>query len=252
MKTPCQCPPALRAAPPRGFSLIELLVAMAITAIIMLVLLSLVGQSTTSYTQTQRAVNTLSQARAFLQFFDREISTRLPRTPLIHEKGSGSGANSSDKIAFVRAISLDEQTSATPGDLGTSIYYVDFTTEGSNPISPKLFRKTLNPEETQTLIETAGNPAFPAVSPANDEPIIPNVLKFEAKPKYRDGSGKLKDWTKSSPEPPAVIELTIQFIDDSSSQRFRSQADWDRLATAPRDTEVQLIRTYNRSIAIAK
>ena len=70
--------------------MIELLVAMAITSIIMVTLFSLVGQSTTSYTQTQRAVNAVSQARAFIQFFDRELSTRLPGTPMIHNRKSGS------------------------------------------------------------------------------------------------------------------------------------------------------------------
>ncbi len=45
----------------RGFTLIELLVSMAITTVLMLALFSLVGQSTTSYTQTQRAVNTVSR-----------------------------------------------------------------------------------------------------------------------------------------------------------------------------------------------
>jgi len=237
----------------KAFSMIELLVAMAITSIIMIVLLALVGQSTTSYTQTQRAVNTLSQARAFMQFFDRELSTRLTSTPLIHEAGTGSGSpSSSDKVAFIRATSQDEQSATNPGDLGTSIYYVDFTSEGTNSLSPKLFRKTLDPKETQTLIESGAIPPFPAISPSTDEPIIPNVLKFEAKPKYRDSAGNLKDWTTSSPVPPSVIDVLVKFIDDSSAQRFRTQTDWNRLASTPRDTERQLIRTFNRSIAIAK
>lgn len=233
--------------------MIELLVAMAITSIIMLVLLSLVGQSTTGYTQTQRAVNTLSQARAFMQFFDREISTRLPSTPLIYEtvKESG-GPSTSDKVAFIRAIPQDEQSTTSPGDLGTSIYYVDFTADSGNALSPKLFRKTLNPDDTQTLLESGTTPPLPALSPATDEPIIPNVLKFQAKPKYRNASGKLVDWTSSSTEPPSVIHVLVIFIDESSARRFRTQAEWDRLASTPHDTERQLIRTFNRSIAIAK
>lgn len=233
--------------------MVELLVAMAITAILMMTLFSLVGQSTTSYTQTQRAVNTLSQARAFMQFFDREISTRLPGTSLIHETGNASGGPAdSAKIAFIRAISIDEELNATPGDIGTSIYYVGFSEDKANRSSPKLFRKTYNPAETQTLLETGTNPPFPSTSPTTDEPLIPNILNFQATPKFSDAGGALKDWSTTSSAPPSLIEVSITFIDDSSAQRYRTEADWNRLATSPRDNERQIIRTFTRNIAIAK
>lgn len=239
----------------RGFSMIELLVAMAITSIIMVTLFSLVGQTTTSYTQTQRAVNAVSQARAFIQFFDRELSTRLPGTPLVHEKKSAAGGpSSSERIAFVRALTADEFTDTDPGDLGTSIYYVAFSNDGSRGESPKLFRKSLGPKETQEKIIEAGNtPALPTVDPTKDETIIPNVLSFEATPMFRDtANGGLTEWANGSPQPPSVVELEITFIDDSSAQRFKTQAEWNRLATAPRDNELQLVRTFTRNIAIAK
>lgn len=233
--------------------MIELLVAMAITSVIMIALFSLVGQSTASYTQTQRAVNAISQARAFIQFFGGEISTRLPSTPLIHESGTGTGPQGSERIAFFRALSIDEQQAATPGDLNLAYYYVEFSQDATNVQSPKLFRGTLNPTETQTVLETAGAPAFPNAKPALDEPIIPNVLRFEAKPKYFAGSpAEATDWTTASPAPPSMIELSIRFIDDSSAQRFRTKADWDRLATSPRENEKQIIRTFTRTFAIAK
>lgn len=234
--------------------MIELLVAMAITSIIMVTLFSLVGQSTTSYTQTQRAVNSVSQARAFIQFFDREISTRLPGTPLLHE------SESSDRLAFVRALTADESNDEDPGDLGTSIYYVDFSDDGTRGESPKLFRKNLGPEETQDLIEEGSTPAFPATDPSTDEQIIPNVLTFLATPMYRDSAtGDLEEWddtpdpiTGEAKDPPSVIELSITFIADSSAQRFKTRSEWTRLTTSPRDSELELIRTFTRNIAIAK
>lgn len=234
-----------------GFTMAELLVSMAITSVLLLALLALVGQSTDSYTQTQRAVNTLSQARAFLQFFDREISTRLPATRLIYEKGNGTGE--ADRIAFVRAISAAEESSTDPGDLNTSCYYVAFSADGANSESPKLFRGVLGASETQSLLSAGGVPVFPPADPASDEPIVPNVIRFEASPKYFTGSpAKPEDWTTSSTAPPSLIELTITFLDDSSAQRYRTRAEWDRLATSPRDNEKQFIRTFTRTIAIAE
>ena len=230
--------------------MIELLVSMAITAVLMLALFALVGQSTDSYTRTQRTVNTLSQARAFMQFFGREISTRLPGTPLIHEVENGG---TSEKIAFTRVISAEEEDADHPGDLNTSHYYVAYSADGTDAESPKLFRGVLKPAETQALLAGAPTPAFPAADPALDEPIVPNVLSFQATPKYYAGDpAELEPWTASSPAPPSLIELTIRFIDDSSARRFRTRAEWERLATAPRESELQLIRSFTRTISIAK
>jgi prepilin-type N-terminal cleavage/methylation domain-containing protein len=237
-----------------GFSLVELLVAMAITSVIMLALFSLVGQSTDGYTRTQRAVNSISQARAFIQFFGRELSTRLPGTPMIHEKASGSGVvEASEKIAFVRAVSSDEQQAAKPGDLNLVSYRVAFTQDTTNTVSPKLFRAARDPALTQTFLETPGSPAFPADDPALDEPIVANVIGFTAKPRHYSGTPPvLTDWTTTSPQNPSVIELTIRFIDDSTAQRFKTRAEWERIATAPRENEKPFIRTFTRTIAIAK
>lgn len=246
-----------------GFTLIELLVAMGVSSILMVALLSLVGMFTDNYTQTQRSLNSISQARSFLQFFDRELSTRLPDTPLIHEESSDSaGSSSSDKFAFVRTLTDDEQAAfgdlPTPehGDLGTSLYYVSYSDDPLFAPSYSLFRRSLGPEETQQLIEdslTNPDPTFPALIPEDGEPIIPNVLEFHAKPKYRDpADGELKDWIITDPVPPSVIEVEITFVEESAAQRYKTQAEWDRLAASPRDTELQFIRSFTRSIAIAK
>ncbi|MEP2776774.1 MAG: prepilin-type N-terminal cleavage/methylation domain-containing protein [Luteolibacter sp.] len=246
-----------------GFTLVELLVAMGITAILMIALLALVGTSTESYTQTQRSLNSISQARSFLQFFDREISTRLPGTPLIHKVDTATaGPASSDRLAVIRALTDDEQATyaaqTTPelGDLGTSIYYVDYADDPLFAPCYSLFRRSIGPEDTQKIIENTVSPPYPPFPPstqANGEPIIPFILDFTAKPKYRDPvNGELKDWVITDSEPPAVIELEITFVDDTAAQRYKTRDEWDRLATTPRDNELRFIRTFKRSIAIAK
>ncbi|MDP4996918.1 MAG: prepilin-type N-terminal cleavage/methylation domain-containing protein [Akkermansiaceae bacterium] len=264
MKTPTpahisKCPSRGRRA---GFTLIELLVSMAITSVLMLALLSLVGTFTENYTNTQRSLNSISQARSFLQFFDSELSTRLPNTPLIHEEDEDGSPSSSDKFAFIRALTDDEQATfgnlTTPdlGDLGTSLYYVEYSDDPLFAPCYNLYRRDLGPEETQQLIEdslTTPDPAFPASTPSEGEPIIPYVLRFRASPKYRDpADGELKDWEATDTEPPSVIELEITFVDESAAQRYKTQTEWDRLATSPRDNELRFIRTFTRSIAIAK
>jgi prepilin-type N-terminal cleavage/methylation domain-containing protein len=235
----------------RGFTLVELLIAMAITSVIMVVLLGIVTQSTDTYNRTQRAVNSLSQSRAFLQFFDREISTRLPQTPLIHQAGTGNTPDLSDKLAFVRTISIDEQSNTNPGDLGTSAYYLAYAPAIGDAVAPRLYRKVLTPAQTQVLLESP-TPGIPAADPT-DEAIIDNILSFQARPKLIDpASGEMKDWNINSTEPAAFIEITIRFVEESTSRRFKTKGEWDRLASSPTDDEIPLIQTFSRTIAIAK
>ena len=240
--------------------MIELLVAMSITSVIMVALFSLVGTTTDSYTRTQRAINTVSQARAFMRFFETEISTRLPSTYLIHVSSDSSGGpDASDMVAFVRVLSEDEQDALTeatppdPGDLGTAVYYVDYLDAPGNSVIPALFRKQLGPKETQEKIINPGTSAtFPSPDPANDEPIVLNLLEFTAQPQFVNTAGALEDWSPSSSESPSVLLLTIRFLDDSSALRFKTKDDWDRLATAPREQEKSLIRDFTRTITLAQ
>lgn len=231
----------------------ELLVTMAISSIVTLTLFSMVGQSSESYQQAQRGVNAIGQARAFIQFFERELSSRLPGTPLLYEKAGGDGSAASDRIAFFRAISIDEQDAANPGDINTSDYYLAYSVDHGAAESPKLFRGLLKPAESQALLESGALPGFPPANPLAAEPMVPNVLSFTAQPKFFQGNpARPIDWTSGSPSPPTLIELTIRFIDDSAAARFRTRADWERLATAPRREEQKLIRTFSRTISIAK
>ena len=251
-----------------GFTMVELLVSMAITSIIMVTLLSLIGQSTDTYTNTQRAVNSLSQARAFMQFFEKEISTNLASTYLLWKETTSSDTKTpdqSDKLLFFRTLTDDEQTTADPGDIGTTYYYVATTSDIGSAESPKLYRQALGPKESQELIEKDTGLTFPAQKPTQtqadaagtnltpDEAILYNVLGFSAQPQYRDSAGELQDWNSTLSVSPSVILLNIRFIDDSSSGRFKTKAQWDALAAADEDSkDFSLIRTFTRTIILAE
>jgi prepilin-type N-terminal cleavage/methylation domain-containing protein len=229
-----------------GFSLIELLVAMAITSIIMIALISLIGQSSSVYKESRNAVESLSDARSLLHFFEAELASRLPRTPLLTQTTDGGP----DILGYIRAGSFDEQLVATAGDLSTSVYYVAFSADAPNSVSPKLFRHHLDARKTQDLLEAPAPPAMPALDPANDEPLLHNVIRFEAKPKRQNAAGVYEPWTPESGGQPAVIEITIEITDDSSAARFKSQGAWLALRDGPERQSAKLIRRYSRIIPV--
>ncbi len=236
-----------------GFTLIELLVTMAISSVLLITLSAVVIQTTDGYALSQRAVNHLSQARAFFQIIDSEFSTRLPETPLIHRSSITGAPQSSDQITIVRALPNDEQNPEFPGDLATSCYYVAFVEEADQRAIPKLFRKILNPTETQNFIEAGEEAEFPEVDPTLDEPVIDFVLSFRATLMYLNPeTGNDEPWNKTILTPPSHIELIIRTVDESLSRRLTDEEAWNRLTIAPKKNDLQMIRTVSHRISIGK
>jgi prepilin-type N-terminal cleavage/methylation domain-containing protein len=236
-----------------GFTMIELLVTMAISSTLIVTLGVLITQTTDGYALSQGSVNHLSQARAFFQLFESELSVRLPDTPLIHVSSLPDGSQISDQIAFVRTRSNDEQSSDIHGDLATSCYYVAFVEEPKQRVIPKLFRKTLNPTETQNLMDAGDDAEFPEIDLKLDEPVIDSVLSFYASPIYLNpDTGNDEPWDKTIELPPSHIKLTIRTVDESLSLRLTSQASWNRLAMTPKESELQMIRTVSYNISIGR
>lgn len=234
----------------RGFTLIELLTSMAISSIILLFLFGLINQSSITYQSSQSAVNTLAEARAFFHFFESDLSSRLPNTPLLSEV-SPAGF---DKIGVIRAKSFDEPpASATPdSDLRSSMFYVAYTPDFAGTVSPKLFRSYLNATQTQALLDTSATPTIPPGDPTVDEPLIFNVVSFKAQPKFLNSSGNPENWLPSSNADPAFIDVTIEIIDDATAARYRTQASWSELLNPTSNSRRQAVRTFARTIQLAR
>ena len=240
-------PPASLPPSRRGFSLIELLVAMAITSFIMIALIGLIGQSSAVYKDSRSAVESLSDARSLLQFFEAELDSRLPRSPFLAETATGGP----DKFGYVRAGSFDEQVVAPTGDLSTSVYYVAFTADSPDSVSPKLFRHHLDARKTQDLLETPAPPPMPTVDPAKDETLLYNVIRFEAKPKRLNAAGAYEPWTPASDGPPAIVEITVETTDDASAVRFKTEGAWLSLRNTSEPNLQKIIRRYSRIVPLA-
>jgi len=216
-----------------GFTLIELLIAMSITSVLMLTLLSMLSRASEHYTQTNRAINSLSQARAFYQFFEREFSSKLPESLLLIEEISGS-----ESIAFVRVISPEEETSSQASDLQLTRYHIAMTQDDAGNDFPALLRSVYSPAEAQAFLEQGNAASLPTNSSTSAETIIPNILNVSAQ-RIPGSSGTA-----------TAMKLSIRFVDESAAQRYKTAAEWQRLAASPRDHELAFIRTYQRVIPL--
>jgi prepilin-type N-terminal cleavage/methylation domain-containing protein len=234
-----------------GFTLIELLVSVTISAVLLLGLAAIIDQTTDGYAKSQRSVQELSQIRALTQLIESELSTRMPETPFVHISPNGEDYENSDQIAFVRTLDLHEQDRKHPGDLTTHCYYVAIVTGPDRGVCPKLFRKVLNPLETQSFIENQAIRELPPVDHESDEAVIDHVLGFRATPKFFNvRTGEYETWNETMDRTPEILELTIRWVDEATARRFTRVQDWNRLSMSPRKNERHFIRTFHHVISI--
>ncbi|MFD2255415.1 PilW family protein [Luteolibacter algae] len=236
----------------RGFTLIELLCAMAVSSVVILALVSLIGQSTSDYTRAQRAVNSIAQIRSFADFFDNELSTRLPDSSLII---SSEDDPHSDKIAFLKVMNAYEEDESNPGDLMGCVYFVHWPHDDAGVSGPVLYRKRLTaPAISGLLGEKEMETGFPAYEVSGSEPMIHHVVGFSMELLYRDeSSGELREWTMEMlPDQPTQLDFKLAYLEESTAARFRDKSDWKRLSTNPESHELALIRIFEHSLYLSK
>ena len=230
----------------QGFSIVELLTAVAITTMMMVALFSIVGQSSTNYRLSQRKVNTLADSRALFHYLDNDLASRVADTKFFLQ------INPADQSEFAFIRTRDAQESNATGDLAASIYYVAFTADDANSGSPKLYRRKLDGEATQKLLEEGNTATFPTYDPATDDPIAYNIVRFEVKGEERDAAGNWQKWNDTLGTAPQAVEIAIELIDDFTAQRFTQESQWLNLAKTTDLKQRETVRRHVHRITLSQ
>lgn len=208
----------------RGFSLAELLMAMAVTSLLMIVLLSMVGQSSANYKVAHRKVTTMADSRALFHFLENDLASQVAGTRFVLLQD----AEGRTQWTFVRQ--RDAQQSDATGDLMGCYYYVAFTADDRWRCSPKLLRRTLDVPATLEWLHAGDAATLPLADPAIDEPMAFNVLHWEIRGRTRDASGQWQPWNGAMGTMPEHLELIWESVDDHTAQRLKTEQQWRDLA----------------------
>lgn len=227
-----------------GFSLVELLCAMAITTLLMLSLIAMIGQAGTNYRLSTQKISNLADARSFFQFLHSDLSSRVAETKFFWQEHSAHDQS----FAFIHTV--DGSTNHDKGDLSCSIYYRAFTPDSPSHSSPKIFRKSLNAAQTQQLLDMGPSAVFPAYDPAADEVIVYHAAEFHITPQQRNAEGGRELWTAASKGAPEMLEITLALTDDLTAQRLATADDWLEITSMTNTKKSETIRRYTQRIAL--
>ena len=190
---------------PRGFSLIELLVAMAITTIIVTVLVSVTAMALDTWNRSRAEIRAARQAKSMIDTMARDFESFVSRKGNTFEwlsaksvppdKGpNGSlSPNAIDLVFFSAATDRYNGKIGTATDLGGDVSTVGYKLTYKDPIAGAvndefktfvLYRKLVDPKETfekilgQAIIKTPFDSASGTAIDKEENFICENVYQF--------------------------------------------------------------------------
>lgn len=239
----------MRQIPHRAFSLLELLVAMAVLSILVVMMLGLVSSATALWRQSENRADAYREARAAIGIMSRDLTGALAGgTNTNHfvfgsEAGSllsgGSPVFDADRQAlfFLGSFPLNSQEAGSLSDVCQVGYFVAFdrtaistNLAGGRP-TMNLYRYFLSSNET---FERLTNTNLTSVFTNNLVPIdsdvellARNVREFRVTPLILTNGIYSTNFTPATNRPlPDAVEISITAVNQEAAKKFSSRDDW--------------------------
>lgn len=238
--------------PRYGFTLVDLLVSMAITALILVILLQLFNQVLSAWTQENKRESSRSESRSGLRLLtddlqhlfplpdsDSPTSSSVQRFILISAEPNSETRHSSS-FAFLRTIAPSPHHSVPESaDLALVLYASAINQDAEGKVSQKLWRRQFTASETYERIkkhltngeelvnESDWNMIYE--SPAKyAEPIVYDLVRCVVKPIPRtETTTTIETWPTD--QLPSHLEINLQVINRATASVLTMDKDWYEL-----------------------
>ena len=259
----------------RPFTLLELITAMAIFAVLMGVMMKFFHEAQMAWTTSTQRSLVYDNARIAMDLITRDLQAAYYKkdvTPFWQKgvTGAGWGAYRNDLLAFVSATPIPQEHSTTP--YNEVIYQLYYASSSTDPNAGWLMRSVTGNKTDATTVNSKYNyqgnfnvsantatDAFTVGGTSNEDfvKVIPNVtnLTFTC---FR------KDGTTISPAPagptdfPYIVKVELTLLDNNSWKRWLAygatpnQGSEDSDTAAARELRLGRERTFTKFIFLGE
>lgn len=212
----------------RAFTLVEMMVSMAIAASVVLTAAYLLRGTGDSYGRVGAGMAAEREARAAIQQLRADFECA------VHDRDAALASDSSAPGFFALKPAAAQSPANHLGDL-CAVHYRLADIEAGGRVIRALVRGVHDSAPTFDA-RAAGTAATLFSTPGPlDEPLAFGVVAFSAKPIIRSDAGTWQPWLPASAIPPAAIEVRLVIAREELAGRLRTAADWDAVANRPGD-----------------
>lgn len=241
----------------KGFTLVELLVAMAVLSLLVVMLMGLVDSATTMWQSNENRIESYREARVAMSMMANElrfahISTNENWFHFVEENGSGDS-----EIGFLTALPISSQDPESLGQICSIGYFLAEGNLSDLDVSAgrtwNLYRLLKESNETHDLLEAS--PESPdlwtdevmAPEDVRAEIVARNIRSFRVRAFRRTGNSWVP-WTHAQDHPmPDLLEIEIQAVNSDTSKRLDGNLKGPALDNSPGE-----IRTLTTRIPLRK
>jgi len=236
----------------RGFTLVEMVVTIAILSILFLIMIGILDQSSRAWNQAEQDVDAFREGRAAQFVIDRDLEnlTQPGNEPFFFLNRQNEeiqiGASlppeaHGDSLFFTTLLPLNAQHAGNTSNLCVVGFYLAYTPDASNPganRSYKLYRHLTSSDAAYSALKdfyAAGTTPVVSVIPRTvsgtigDEVLARNIINFEVTPYRRNGStGELEAVTDpwDPAERPAMVKVAFDAMNYTTAALLQRSEDW--------------------------
>jgi GxxExxY protein len=258
-----------------AFTMLELLVSMAVLSLLVVLLLSMVDNATKMWRQSENRVDAYREARAALNLMASDLASiyASTNTNFFRTNAAGitlaptnvstasSGGNGTDAIFFITALPPKAQDSASnKSDLCEVGYYLAWSSTSvlasDKNRSQNLHRFFRSSDTTFEGLKDNAELFQSDVPVGGEEVLAKNITGFNvtAYSKDPDNPGALKKFDQTKTPSPDVLEITLSAISNDAAKRFvvpdneaETKSNWKNIDPV---TRKQIERTFTKRVVL--
>jgi prepilin-type N-terminal cleavage/methylation domain-containing protein len=219
--------------PVGAFTLLELLVAMAVLSLLVVVLMSMVDSATKLWKANENRVESFREARAAINLIASDLKVAFASTNTNYFTTNIApefGASPSDgSVFFVAALPPNAQDEGSSyGDLCQVGYFLKFGKSGLGSAQQDTYGLYRYFKESNATFTNLANstPLFEH-STAGVELLARNISFFKVNCYSTDAAGTITPWVKSTNNPvPNFVEIQLVAYNNDAAKRFSDQNSW--------------------------
>lgn len=217
----------------QAFTMIELLVAMAVLAVLLVLMMNMVDSGTKLWRQTESRVDAYREARAALMVMTRDFQNANPSSANFFKFNILSGAastNYGDNVFFLTSVSTNAQDANSKSDLCAVGYFLAYSrTPASTNQTLNLYRHFRSSNQTYSNLVADNLFSGITAGSSGEELLARNVVGLKITPISTNGVGQWSTGFSPTTDAPLpnVVEITVTAINQDLSKKLKEE-EWSQ------------------------